>query len=328
MRRPLLGLAALCASLLLTSVPSPAQVSPPTAANAAAARTLAQLDRRALDQATRPARARKPRARTPPAPAQPYSLAVTAQHAAANVEVIMLTVGPVAYFSINDWRKSTSRPFHFRNEGWFGSDTYAGGMDKLGHFFSASAMADLFTWTLNLKGFDPYQSAASGSIISWLVMAGIEVGDGFFHYGFSYEDMTFNTLGAAFSYLRNTVPGLKEKLDYRIQFLPTSNSGFSANDLYSDKKFLFALKLGGFEHLKATPWRFVELHAGYFARGFSEHERALGRPLERSLYAGVGLNLGEILFSQPSVRDTPLGQIGRFAFEHFQVPYTSLNTRE
>jgi hypothetical protein len=189
-------------------------------------------------------------------------------------------------------------------------------------------LSDIFAWTLRQKGFDPFESAASGAVTSWLVMAAIETGDGFSHYGFSLEDMTFNTLGAAFSFFRNTVPGLREKLDFRVQYTPSSFKNFSGNGDYSKKKFLFALKLAGFDQFKDTPWRFVELHAGYFARGFSDSERALGRPLERHLYVGIGLNLSEILFSAPMVRGTWAGQAARGVLEYVQVPYTAINTRD
>jgi hypothetical protein len=319
--RPLVGLAVLCALLGTMRAPP---------AGAADLGEFGRPGARAVREVAQPpVKSRKPRLRRlrGTVPHRSYTLATTWQHATANLEVTAIAVATAAYFSINDWAKGHARSFHVQREGWFGRDSYAGGMDKLGHFYSASLLSDVFTWTLRRKGFDAYESAASGAIMSWLLMGAIEIGDGFVHYGFSFEDITFNTLGAGFSFLRNTVPGLKEKLDFRLEYLPTNSQRLSANDDYGNKKFLFALKLGGFDELKDTPWRFVELHAGYFARGFSDSDRALGRPLERNLYAGVGLNLSEILLGNRPVRNTLFGEIGRFTLEHLQVPYTSINTR-
>jgi hypothetical protein len=73
--------------------------------------------------------------------------------------------------------------------------------------------------------------------------------------------------------------------------------------------------------------QFVELHVGYFARGFSEHERAFGAKQERSLYAGVGINLSDYLLSLPALRGTVVDVLGRFVTEHLQGPYSSINTR-
>ena len=38
-------------------------------------------------------------------------------------------------FGINNWDWGTSG-FHFESEGWFGTDTKYGGMDKLGHAYT------------------------------------------------------------------------------------------------------------------------------------------------------------------------------------------------
>lgn len=75
------------------------------------------------------------------------------------------------------------------------------------------------------------------------------------------------------------------------------------------QKYLFALKLSSFDDLRRTPLRFVELHAGYFARGYRDIDAQLGISRERHLYAGIGLNLNEILFSNPSVRGTVFGGV-------------------
>ena len=90
-----------------------------------------------------------------------------------------------------------------------------------------------------------------------------------------------------------------------------------------------ALKGSGFEELKTTPLRYVELHAGFDARGFELDERRRGYPIERTFYVGVGLNLNEVLFGAGPVpnfaksKDTLPARVVRKTFEYVQVPYTA-----
>lgn len=119
--------------------------------------------------------------------------------------------------------------------------------------------------------------------------------------GFSVSDVGFNVLGTGISYLRNTVPGLKEKVDFRLLLIPNRDGYPISNkkEHFRQERFLFALKLAGFSELRETPLRFVELHAGYYARGFTDRERSRGDERERKLFVGFGINLGELLFPSP-----------------------------
>jgi hypothetical protein len=156
-------------------------------------------------------------------------------------------------------------------------------------------------------------------------MSFIEVADGFASdHGFSYEDIIADAVGAAFSYFRNTVPGLRDKLDYRVQYTPRQVE--DPVNSYMSQKYLLALKLSGFEELKPTPLRFVEFHVGYFARGFGEGDAQRGVPRTRSLFAGIGLNLNELLFSNPDVRRTWAGNVASSTLEYLQIPYTSISS--
>jgi hypothetical protein len=140
--------------------------------------------------------------------------------------------------------------------------------------------------------------------------------------------MVMNGLGAGFSVLRSTVPGLAEKLDFRMEYIPSGNKGdFRPASDYSGQKFILALKLSGFEAFKDTPLRFVELHAGYFARGFTDEEEARGEELRREPYVGIGLNLQELL--DAGIRkDTTAGLIAKRTLEYVQVPYTYAATSQ
>ena len=92
---------------------------------------------------------------------------------------------------------------------------------------------------------------------------------------------------------------------------------------YSHQRYLLALKLAGFGRLKDTPLRLVELHGGYYARGFTAEEEADGDPLRRRLFVGAGLNLAELLF--PS-RPGGFGRAVKSVLEYVQLPYTAVHT--
>jgi hypothetical protein len=261
--------------------------------------------------------------RTPPSP---YTIEEFSKHAyATRWELTIVGVGLAAY-GIKQWNWGSSG-FKFKNEGFFGKDTQVGGTDKLGHAFSTYLLSDFFHARLS-KYFGPSDNAAlSASLMSFGTMFMVEVFDGLAEdHGFSYEDLIADAAGATFSYLRNTIPGLRDKLDYRLQYLPSSGTTADPISDYMGQKYLLALKLAGFEEMRSTPFRFVELHAGYFARGYGDLDKQLGVPKERYLYAGVGLNLNELLFSNPSVRETIPGSAASLMLEYFQVPYTSINT--
>jgi hypothetical protein len=172
--------------------------------------------------------------------------------------------------------------------------------------------------TDNLAG-----AAVTGALLAFGVQTSVEIFDGFSSdYGFSKEDLIADGIGAGFSVLRNTIPGLAEKLDFRLEYI---NKGaladFNLFNDYTGQKYLLALKLSGFEQFEDTPLRFVELQAGYFARGFTPAEKAAGAELRREPYVAIGFNLQELLDSTP-LKDTTGGLAARRTLEYIQLPYT------
>jgi hypothetical protein len=229
-------------------------------------------------------------------------------------------------FTAWDWGTTD---FRFNPEGWFGKDTGSLGMDKLGHAYTTYLYTEFFTQRIAHRADDLTGAAITGAILAMGIQTYVEVFDGFSgDHGFSREDMVMNGIGAGFSVLRSTVPGLAEKLDFRMEYLPSGNKGdFRPASDYSGQKFVLALKLGGFETFEATPLRFLELHAGYYARGFTDREEARGEPLRREPYFGIGLNLQELLDVGIRKDSTP-GLIAKRTLEYVQVPYTYVATSQ
>jgi hypothetical protein len=169
-------------------------------------------------------------------------------------------------------------------------------------------------------GYNGYESSVTAAILTGIAFVGVELGDGFSRYGASYEDIIASGVGIAFSFLRNTVPGLHDKVDFRMQYMPTGHGDFLLGD-YDGKKFLLAWKLGGFETFKGGPLRYLEIHTGYYTRGYGDPAHT-GGVTHRTAYVGLGLNLSELLFSQSGLRDTTVGSAVRALHKYIQLPYT------
>jgi len=242
------------------------------------------------------------------------------------IDTLGLTAG-LAVIGIKNWDWGSSG-FHFHSEGWFGKDTGSGGIDKLGHAYSSALLADFFTDRIRQRARDPRFAALTGSLLSLGMMTAVEVFDGFASdHGFSKEDMIVDVAGIAFSFARNMMPDLRKLVDFRQEYFPVKYDSRLRPLLgYESKRFLLAFKLSGVQPLHDTPLQFLELHAGYFARGFSRKARLHHVPKRRHLYVGVGVNLGRLLFGRYEADESVLKWAGRFLLEHQQMPFTSFGT--
>jgi len=212
-----------------------------------------------------------------------------------------------------DWGRSGPR---FQDEGWFGRETGEGGADKLGHAWSGYALSHAFSWQYERFGYGRDEAARYGALSSLAVMGFIEVGDAFTdRYGFSYQDMLFNAVGAAAGYALWQYPEVARKLDFRVEYDPF-RGGKRAADVstdYNRLKYLIALKADGFDAVE-NPWlRHFELHVGFYARNYAEYKGGGTDRRRQHLYIGIGLNLAKLL--EPHV---PAAGVLRYV----QVPYT------
>jgi hypothetical protein len=242
------------------------------------------------------------------------------------LEVAAVAAVPL-YHGLDHWNWGKSS-FHFHSEGWFGKNTKYAGMDKLGHVYTTYLYSDFFTQRMAHKASDPTGAALTGSLLAFGIMAGVEVGDGFSpDYGFSPEDLISDGIGAGFSFLRNTVPGLADKLDYRMEYIKSDYSSFDPTSDYEGQKYTLALKLGGFEQFADSPLRFFELQAGYFARGYEDSAAAHGVKRRREPFVAIGFNLQQLLSETPA-NNTSFGLAADRVLEYYQVPYSYLASQQ
>lgn len=238
------------------------------------------------------------------------------------------TVGVYLYGKKKWWSEGFTDDFKTENEGWFGQSTYAGGADKLGHFYGNYLSTRLLARTFERVGNDPRTSLvfAAGTVLT--VFTGIEVLDGFSkEWEFSKEDQIANMLGVGAAYVLERYPALDRVFDIRLHYLPDRERDFDPFGDYSGQTYLLVAKASAFPALRARPaLRYLELAAGYGVRG-------LEGPMEsraRNFYFGVSLNLAALL-NDTAFRDTPPSRWSRRLtggfLEVVQVPGTAALAR-
>lgn len=211
-----------------------------------------------------------------------------------------------------------------QKEGWFGHSTKNLGVDKLAHAYSSYIISELLYSRIkrnvgDAPGIELTAAALASGIMLWSeVFDSIEPTG-----GWSWEDVTFNSLGAGFSVMRNSVPGLDDKLDFRLMIEPNDDIyTLQGKEHFRQQRYLFALKLAGFKTFERIPLRFVELHLGYRADGFLNEDRAAGILPKRHVFAGLGINLKELLFKDARTRK---GRAVGEVLTYFQPPFIGIH---
>ena len=227
----------------------------------------------------------------------------------------LLAAGMTVAWGVVNWDYFQSSP-QANSEGWFDHGTDEGGADKLGHLYSTYALSHLYA-SIYRKWDYPEESAMSLGAWSALgTMAIMEIGDSFSDYGFSYEDMIMNCVGAAAGYWLGSNPQWRQRVDLRLEYAP-SLSNFETDIVtdYEHHKYLLALKAEGFDSLRDTLFGYLELHVGYYARGYDDYHPGQGYDdRSRTVYLGLGLNVGKLI---ENVWETKI-------FDYLQLPYTYL----
>ena len=234
-----------------------------------------------------------------------------------------------AYGSRVWWKDGLSDSFKTKDEGWFGQDTYAGGADKLGHFYSSYLGTRLLVRGLEWAGNSPERSLRMGAISSLAIMLGVEVLDG--HEpdsGFSAEDMGMNMAGVGLGVLLEKYPRADEIFDLRFQYWPADArrraKGVDASGDYDGHTYLLVAKASGVPTLRRNAWlKYLELAVGYGTVGF-DAANSLDR--RRFIYYGISLNLAEILNDTAFAGGWKGGRAQAIAdttLEFFQVPGTA-----
>ena len=197
-------------------------------------------------------------------------------------------IGIVTAWGIKNWDYFETSP-HGQSEGWFSSHTKEGGMDKIGHLFASYVTAHGISSLYEKWCFSKQDAALYGALSSLSIMGYMELGDAFSSYGFAYEDLMFNMAGCLWGYLTYKNPELRKKIDIRWEYGFHPNGSDFITD-YENSKYLAAIKFNGFDATRKRILKHLELHIGYYTRGFSDDNHHK----ERNLYLGLGLNLTDM----------------------------------
>lgn len=219
-------------------------------------------------------------------------------------------VGAITAWGLLTWDYG-KRPLHINAEGWFGADTKEGGADKLGHLYTSYLMTRSFTGLYQYWGAERKLAARSALTSSLLLTGFMELGDGFSPYGISHEDMIMNVAGGLIGYELATHEDWQRRIDLRVEYEPSGASDPLTD--YEHARYLVAVKLNGFSALEHTPLKWLELQAGYYARGFGDPLQ----PDHRISYVGVSLNFSALLEHAGWNRTATV-------LQYYQLPGTSL----
>lgn len=230
--------------------------------------------------------------------------------------------------------------FTVGGDGWFGPETYAGGADKLGHAWGAHTLAHLSTIILVNGGYDRLRSSLVASGLSLGFFTFVEIKDGFY-YQFSLSDSVGNLAGAGLNVLLVNVPEVDDWIDFRVEYIPTSEYLNAANggdvnvvEDYSGQSYMLAMHLAAVPGLHDRPWlgwtRYVDVVGGYETRNYKPEPEDPMAPRTQRLYLGVAINMQALLddaLAGPARRSRAARWThgaGHTALEHFAVPYTTL----
>lgn len=220
------------------------------------------------------------------------------------------TLAVIGYGSLQ-WDYFSRTP-HTRSEGWFEQASAEGGADKLGHFYTSHLLTGVLGHLYEDWGAKPTDAGKQAALSSLLVMSVMEAGDSFSDYGYSNEDMLFNLLGSYAGYRHYVDADWRHRVDFRVEHDLRSVSDDLVTD-YQHMKFVLAIKLDGFESLQDTPWEWLEVHIGYYARDYDQS----GIDGTRTAYIGIGLNLAKVFKRHGWQRTATV-------LRYVQPPYTTL----
>jgi hypothetical protein len=223
-------------------------------------------------------------------------------------------VAAISAYGFAQWEWGSSS-FDTTSEGWFGSGTASGGADKLGHAYTAAAITAMSSSLYRYWGHEDERAADLGAFSGLLATGIIEIGDGFSdEHGFSWEDQAFNLLGVGLEYLRQRHPALRERVQFRWEYFPSSEvrSGRDA-DIFTDyegSRWMLAFPLRAW--LEQDSWLdWVDVLVGYGTRDFDGGRRGSRHP-----FIGIGLSF-------PQTKDKLCLPGPDRLWEYLQIPGTA-----
>ncbi|HET9989531.1 MAG TPA: DUF2279 domain-containing protein [Kofleriaceae bacterium] len=238
-----------------------------------------------------------------------------------------------AYFAWFRHATRTTDPL-YTLEG-FGVNTYAGGADKLGHFWAGHMFSYLTTEALVHGGYRTLPSSLVGFGLSQLFGTISEYKDSL-HYQFEFGDIIANCSGALFNVLLENWPALDRLIDLRLDYWPTTeylrllrHGNIDGAQDYSGQSYLFAVHLRAVPGLD-SPWlgwsKYVDAVIGFETRNYAPMPDDPSAIRRQVLYGGFAIDMQAVL--EAVFPDSTGRRVGHGVLEFVSVPFTTVRLEE
>ncbi len=198
--------------------------------------------------------------------------------------------------------------FVLRDRGWFGRNTYSGGHDKIGHFYSNYVFQYAFTSGFEYAGFGRATSIWMSAGVTFFGFNLIEVFDSFTDYGWEFGDSVANVLGQGLAILGQFY-GIDHYIQMRLAWIPSRSymnkemKQYQFLEDYNGQRFFLLMNTYGFA--KKFQWnigvlKYIAPGLYYESRGYrpelpddrtNERQRNLGGALVLD-FAAISKDLG------------------------------------
>ncbi len=237
--------------------------------------------------------------------------------------------GAVLLVGSQAWWEDGLKPFRFRETGFFGKDTYAGGSDKFGHMWTSFAFTGGTAFFYEQIGLDRETAAWYSAIFNFALFNGFELIDGFTDFGFEYGDVVMNTFGVGLALMHRLYPVTESLLGLRLGYVPSrdllandKNYVKSVND-YTGMLFYLDIKAKGvFELAGKDPGLGRYLLAGVVWGTNQYSPVRVDEDRQRLFGVHLGLSMRQLLYLAAD-GDGATETVGDL-FEYFAVPFLSV----
>jgi len=251
-------------------------------------------------------------------------------------------VGVWAYFA---WYhgKPRNAGWEWNGDGLFGQKTYAGGSDKLGHFWSNHVITRATTELLMTGGWRQVPASVIAGSLCAFYFGLVEAKDAYY-YQFSVGDFVADVGGAALGVLLINRPDIDRLIDFRVDYWPTHEyrDGFMDGDVnfvedYSGQTYLLALHVSALPGVTDSRWtrwaRYVDVVGGFQSVNYKPEPDDPDAIPSQHLFFGAALNLQAVLedlYGEPPERGRARTshRIGHYVLEFVSPPYTTLRMAE
>ena len=256
----------------------------------------------------------------------------TDQGPPSHLAAALFSAGVIVGSAANSFAESPHRSFHVTREGFFGRNTYAGGGDKASHFVDYAILSKEATKLYSVLGYDRPTSIAMGFGIATAAGLVTELGDGTTFFGFSYEDLFMDTLGAGFASVI-AATRTEDLFGFRRGFLEPQSGRDTCCVVpgkgrdYSNEIQAGDLKLAGVARrlgVPVGPLRYLLVSLTYGTKGYPSGDPALR---ERQVGIEIGLNFEQMLDDLRVTRSTWWGYALHIVFDNVRFPFTAVGYR-